>query len=193
MAERIILDGFETLEDLLAEGLDVLFVGYNPNPYAVSHGHYYARRANRFWEDLHESGLVPRLLRGPGEDREILAYGLGLTDVIKRPTPNIDGLTAEEFKRGIARLDGLLARYAPKIVCFNGLGLLERYRRWGSPPEGLRVRAVPSTSPRNNGLRAERLAAFMGLRGEVDALRGLNGSPRGGAAGPGRNRDRGPE
>jgi len=175
MAERITLDGVETLEDLLAEGLDVLFVGYNPNPYAVSHGHYYARRANRFWEDLHEAGFVPRVLRGPGEDREILAHGLGLTDVIKRPTPTIDGLGSEEFKRGFARLDGVIARYRPRVVCFNGLGLRERYQRWGQPPEGILIRAVPSTSPRNNGLRAERLQAFIALKREVDALRGLDG------------------
>jgi TDG/mug DNA glycosylase family protein len=168
MAERITLDGFLTLEDLLAEGLDVLFVGYNPNPYAVEHGHYYARRANRFWEDLHEAGFVPRVLRGPGEDREILAHGLGLTDVIKRPTPNIDGLGADEFKRGFARLDDLLRRYRPRFVCFNGLGLGERYRRWGNPPADVRIRALPSTSPRNNGLRAERLEAFRALKREVE-------------------------
>lgn len=177
MAERITLDGVETLEDLLAEGLDVLFVGYNPNPYAVMHGHYYARRANRFWEDLHESGFVPRILRGPGEDREILAHGLGLTDVIKRPTPTIDGLSAEEFKRGFARLDDLIARFRPRIVCFNGLGLQERYRRWGRPPEGVLIRAVPSTSPRNNGLRAQRLEAFRAVKRDVDALRTLDGRP----------------
>lgn len=174
MAERILMDGFLTLEDLLAEGLDVLFVGYNPNPYAVSHGHYYARRANRFWEDLHAAGFVPRILRGPGEDREILAHGLGLTDVIKRPTPTIDGLGAEEFKRGFARLDDLLRRYRPRVVCFNGLGLRERYQRWGNPPAGILVRAVPSTSPRNNGLRAERLEAFQALKREVDMLARLD-------------------
>jgi len=169
MASRIMLDGVLTLEDLIQEGLDVLFVGYNPNPYAVEHGHYYARRANRFWEDLHEAGFVPRVLREPNADREILAHGLGLTDVIKRPTPNIDGLGSEEFKRGFARLDELLVRYRPRIVCFNGLGLRERYARWGRPPEGLLIRAVPSTSPRNNGLRAERLAAFKALKAEVEA------------------------
>ncbi|MNK88613.1 G/U mismatch-specific DNA glycosylase [compost metagenome] len=174
MAARITLDGVLTLEDLLAEGLDVLFVGYNPNPYAVEHGHYYARKANRFWEDLCEAGFVPRVLRGPGEDREILAHGLGLTDVIKRPTPTIDGLGSEEFKRGFARLDDLLTRYTPRFVCFNGLGLGERYQRWGRPPEGVQVRALPSTSPRNNGLRAERLAAFKALKAEVDAMRRLD-------------------
>lgn len=169
MAERIILDGILTLEDLIEDGLDVLFVGYNPNPYAVEHGHYYARKANRFWEDLHAAGFVPRVLRGPGEDREILAHGLGLTDVIKRPTPNIDGLSAAEFKRGIARLDGLLVRHRPRFVCFNGLGLLQRYERWGQPPADVAVRAVPSTSPRNQRLRTQRLEAFIALRREVEA------------------------
>jgi TDG/mug DNA glycosylase family protein len=170
MANRIWLDGFETLEDLIDAGLDVLFVGYNPNPLAVASGHYYARKANRFWEDLHEAGFVPRVLRGPGEDRLILDHGVGLTDVIKRPTPTIDGLGAEEFRAGFARLDGILALYRPRVVCFNGLGLLERYRRWGQPPVGTIVRAVPSTSPRNNHLRAQRLAAFRELKALVETL-----------------------
>lgn len=168
MARLITLDGMLTLEDLIEEGLDVLFVGYNPNPYAVEHGHYYARKANRFWEDLHEAGFVPRVLRGEHEDREILRHGLGLTDVIKRPSRNIDDLTAEEFRQGFERLDSLLKRYRPRIMCFNGLGLLERYRRRGVAPEQLIVRAVPSTSPRNNGLRAERLEAFRSLKLLVD-------------------------
>jgi TDG/mug DNA glycosylase family protein len=169
MANRITLDGFETLEDLIAPDLDVLFVGYNPNPLAVESGHYYARRANRFWEDLHEAGFVPTVLRGPGEDRLILEHGVGLTDVIKRPTPTIDGLGPAEFRAGFARLDGLLATFRPRVVCFNGLGLLERYRRWGHPPEGTIVRAVPSTSPRNNHLKAQRLEAFKALKALVEA------------------------
>lgn len=170
MAERIWLDGVLTLEDLIQEDLDVLFVGYNPNPLAVEAGHYYYRKANRFWEDLHAAGLVPRVLRGPGEDRELLRYGLGVTDAIKRPTPTIDGLTAEDFRAGFRRLDGLLARYRPRIVCFNGLGLHERYAKWGAPPAGIRIHAVPSTSPRNNGLRAQRLEAFRQLKAMVEGL-----------------------
>lgn len=170
MARLITLDGIDTLADIIAPGLSVLFCGYNPNPLAVESRHYYARRANRFWEDLHEAGFVPRVLRGPDEDLEILRYGLGLTDAIKRPTPNADGLTAEEFRRGFVRLDGLLAEFRPRIVCFNGLGLLDRYRRWGAPPPGVLVRAVPSTSPRNNGIRRERLEAFRALKQSLESL-----------------------
>lgn len=171
MAEHAYFEGVLTLADIISEELDVLFVGYNPNPYAVAHAHYYARRANRFWEDLHDSGLVPRVLRGSGDDVELLRYGLGVTDVIKRPTPNIDGLNAEEFRRGFKRLDALLHRYRPRVLCFNGLGLGARYQKWGAPPEGILVRALPSTSPRNNGLRSERLQAFCDLKLVVESLR----------------------
>lgn len=172
MARQITLEGLLTLDDIIEDGLDVLFCGYNPNPLAVESRHYYARKANRFWEDLHEAGFVPRVLRGPDEDLLILEHGLGLTDVIKRPTPNIDGLTAADFRAGFARLHGLLERHRPRVLCFNGLGLLERWRRWGGAPEGVTVFAVPSTSPRNNGRRAERLAAFRELRALVEALGG---------------------
>jgi mismatch-specific thymine-DNA glycosylase len=178
MANRIILDGVETLEDLIREGLDVLFVGYNPNPLAVAERHYYFRKANRFWEDLHEAGFVPRVLRGPDEDRLILEHGVGLTDVIKRPTPTIDGLSVEEFRRGFERLDGLLVRYRPRVVAFNGLGILARYERFGHPPPGTLIRAVPSTSPRNNGLRAQRLAAFKAVKALVDELKAQETSAR---------------
>lgn len=182
MPVPIWIDGIETLDDIIAEGLDVLFVGYNPNLYAVEQRHYYARRANRFWEDLHEAGLVPRVLRGPGEDVEILAHGLGLTDAVKRPSPNIDALTPEDFRIGFARLDALIARYGPRIVCFNGVGLLERYRRRTVAPlagrlaitsPGVLVRAVPSTSPRNNApaFRERRLSAFRELRALVESVR----------------------
>lgn len=170
MARLVTLDGFETLDDILSEDLDVLFCGYNPASYAVAHGHYYARKANRFWEDLHEAGLVPRVLRGPDEDLLLPGFGLGLTDLVKRPSPNIDALVEADYRAGAARLDGLLARYRPRILCFNGLGLLPRYARWGRPPAGLEVLCVPSTSPRNQRLRAERLAAFRALKARVDAL-----------------------
>ena len=167
MARVILLDGVETLDDVLAPGLDVLFCGYNPAPFAVARRHYYARRSNRFWEDLHEAGFTPHPLRGPDEDLTLPRYGLGLTDLVKRPSPNVDALTEADYRLGAARLDGLLAEYRPRLLCFNGLGLLPRYQRFGCPPEGLAMLAVPSTSPRNQRLREARLAAFVALRERV--------------------------
>jgi TDG/mug DNA glycosylase family protein len=171
MARLITLDGLETLDDILAPGLDVLFCGYNPATYAVAKRHYYARRANRFWEDLHEAGFTPHPLRGPDEDLLLPTFGLGLTDLVKRPSPNIDALTPADYQAGAARLDGLLALLRPRILCFNGLGLLPAYTRWGRPPADVAIACVPSTSPRNQRLRAERLEAFRALKARVDALR----------------------
>lgn len=172
MARLITLDGMETLDDILAEGLDVLFCGYNPATYAVAHRHYYKRTANRFWENLHEAGFTPRPLRGPDEDLLLPTFGLGLTDLVKRPSPNIDDLAEADYRAGAIRLDGLLATYKPRILCFNGLGLLPRYRKYGAPPPDVEIVAVPSTSPRNQRLRDQRLEAFKALKARVEALKG---------------------
>ncbi len=176
MAEIITESGFETLADIVREGLDVLFVGYNPSIPAMKLRHYYGNPRNRFWEDLHEAGFLPAPFRVPGEDVRILDFGIGLTDVVKRPSPNIDTLTMAEIKAGFVRLDGLLCRYRPRIACFVGKGLGEMHRKWAPPaPDGVRMEWVPSTSGRNNGIRAQRLEAFRTLKDLVDELRLADG------------------
>jgi mismatch-specific thymine-DNA glycosylase len=74
-----------TLPDYLPNRPDILFVGINPGSYSAQQGHYYARATNRFWWALHASGLVPAPL-GPQEDWRVVQFGLGLTDLVKRPT-----------------------------------------------------------------------------------------------------------
>lgn len=177
MAFVIDADTNPTLADILAPGLDLLVCGYNPATYAVGRAHYYARPANRFWEDLHEAGFTPRPLRGPDEDLLLPAWGLGLTDLVKRHSPNIDDLAPADYAHGCTRLDALLAAWRPRILCFNGLGLLPAYRRHGRPPAGLIVRCVPSTSPRNQRLKAERLEAFKALRDQVPPREALAPRP----------------
>jgi len=177
MAFVIDQDGRASLADILAPDLDVLFCGYNPATYAVGKAHYYARGANRFWEDLHEAGFTPRPLRGPHEDLLLPAWGLGLTDLVKRHSPNIDDLTPADYAFGCARLDALLAAWRPRVLCFNGLGLLPAYRRHGRPPAGLVVTCVPSTSPRNQRLKAQRLAAFQALRAQLPLPAALHPRP----------------
>jgi TDG/mug DNA glycosylase family protein len=170
MAHVIDWHGDPTLADILGPDPVLLIVGYNPNPLAVAQRHYYARKANRFWEDLHEAGFLPGVLRGPDEDLRLSKFGIGLTDLVKRPTTTMDDLTTADYRQGAARLDGLVHDLQPAMVCFNGLGLLPLYRRWGTPPAGVLLRAVPSTSPRNNGRRAERLAAWIAVREELQSL-----------------------
>ena len=47
---------------------------------------------------LHASGFTPRRF-APAEQEELLAYGLGITNVVARATARADELTAEEFGR----------------------------------------------------------------------------------------------
>lgn len=55
-AESLSTHDFPTLPDLLCPGMDLVFVGINPSPYSVEHGHYFARRTNRFWPAFSRHG-----------------------------------------------------------------------------------------------------------------------------------------
>jgi len=70
------------LPDLLAPNLRVVFVGTAAGRHSAEVGAYYAGRGNRFWPTLREIGLTPRLFE-PREFRDLLALGIGLTDMSK--------------------------------------------------------------------------------------------------------------
>ena len=110
----------DTLPDYLCEGLDIVFVGLNPGLYSAQVGHYFAYKQNRFWPALSASGLVPEPV-GPEDDARLLEWGIGLTDVVKRPTRGIHELKPVEFRRGAKALQAKIERYKPRIVCFVGL------------------------------------------------------------------------
>ena len=74
-----------TLPDYLRKNLDIVFVGLNPGLYSAEVGHYFANKVNRFWEALSASGLVPDPV-GPEDDARLMGWGIGLTDIVKRPT-----------------------------------------------------------------------------------------------------------
>src|SRR5436190_21334088 len=109
-----------SLPDLVAEGLDILFVGINPGLTSARVGHYYAGPGNLFWKCLYGSGLTPVLLR-PEEDRRVLDFGIGITDCVKRPSQAAAEVRRSEFRAGALELVRKIERYRPRIVCFNGL------------------------------------------------------------------------
>ena len=59
-----------TIPDLIAPGLDVLFVGINPGLWSAATGRHFARPGNRFWPALHRGGFTPRQLH-PSEQDEL--------------------------------------------------------------------------------------------------------------------------
>jgi len=106
---------------LIRPGLDVLFCGINPSLYSAAVQHHFARPGNRFWRTLHAAGFTDRVLL-PSEQAELLASGIGLTNVVSRASASADELTREDYRRGCGSLRRKLLRYRPRIIAFLGLG-----------------------------------------------------------------------
>ncbi|MGH7845290.1 MAG: mismatch-specific DNA-glycosylase [Candidatus Binatia bacterium] len=148
---------YPPLPDYMAPNLRLLFVGINPGLQSAAAGHYYANPRNPFWRMLHEAGLTPVQLR-PDEDSRMLAFGYGLTDAVKRPSPGASDLRAQEFVANRTRLTRAVRRYKPRAVCFNSKTAFEGFFGKGvfagfGPQRitliGAPVFVLPSTSPAN--------------------------------------------
>ncbi|HEU0020460.1 MAG TPA: mismatch-specific DNA-glycosylase [Dehalococcoidia bacterium] len=143
------MDEFTTLPDYLAPGLDLVLVGINPSAYSVRVGHYFANPRNRFWEALNRSGIVGRAL-APEEDSTLLQYGIGLTDVVKRPTPQTSSLKAADYRQWCPVLRQKLLEYQPVIACFHGLTGYKAFLKYGeesneTPALGRQARTIGKT------------------------------------------------
>jgi TDG/mug DNA glycosylase family protein len=144
------------LPDVVAPGLDVLFCGINPSLVSAARGHHFARPGNRFWPALHLAGLTPRRL-DPEEDRELLHYGLGVTNLVDRPTRTAAELDADELRAGAAALEGLVARYRPAAVAVLGISAwrLAFGPADGIGPQGRRIVGTAAwVLPNPSGLNA---------------------------------------
>jgi TDG/mug DNA glycosylase family protein len=159
----------ETLPDLLRDGLDIVFVGINPSLYSVQQGHYFARKINRFWPCFSRSVLSETVRRAlgverlePAHDRVLPDFGFGFTDLVKRATPNMTGLTRDELAAGAAVLIEKLARHRPRLVCLHGVTIYRAVApvldlptadfALGPQPRGIGPSAlfvVPNPSPAN--------------------------------------------
>ncbi|MCH7727019.1 MAG: G/U mismatch-specific DNA glycosylase [Planctomycetes bacterium] len=108
------------LPDVIAAQLKVLFVGINPSLYSAVVGHHFARPGNRFWPALLESGLTDRLL-SPFEDRKLLDYGFGLTNVVDFATARADELAGDAFVQGVRSLKRKIRKLQPRCVALLGI------------------------------------------------------------------------
>jgi double-stranded uracil-DNA glycosylase len=108
------------LPDVIAPDLDVLFCGINPSLVSAARGHHFARPGNRFWPAIHLAGLTPRRFT-PDEDRDLLAHGLGVTNIADRPTRAAAELTPQELRDGAAALAELVAVFRPRVLAVLGV------------------------------------------------------------------------
>jgi len=159
-----------TLPDYLQPGLDLVIVGINPGTKSAAAGRHYAGPGNHFWPLLHASGLVSEPLTY-ADDARVLEWGIGLTNIVDRPSPSISDLSLDEMRAGAVVLRAKLLRCAPRIVCFNGKRIYEVFSgrpcQLGPQPERIgeaQVYVMPSTSARAAAYqRADKLKFFVEL------------------------------
>lgn len=159
-----------TLPDYMREGMKLVIVGFNPGEASARAGHYYAGRGNQFWPLLYQAGVVPEALEAE-DDRRLIEFGIGLTDLVKRPSRGIEEIRREDFAEGRVMLSQKLEQHHPRIIAFNGKLAYEKFSgrpcKLGLQKEklyGAQVFVLPSTSGQNTGdSGAEKLTYFKQL------------------------------
>ena len=144
------------LKDLIAPDLKIVFCGTAAGEVSAACKEYYAGPGNKFWSVLFEVGLTPRRL-APGEFKDLLGFGIGLTDVVKGQA---GGDASIDFGR--SNPDDLkqeIVHFSPTVLAFNGkkaaqIFLSKRRVELGLQPEQVgetRLFVAPSTSGAANG------------------------------------------
>jgi double-stranded uracil-DNA glycosylase len=148
-------------------GLQVLFCGINPSLRSGETGFHFARPGNRFWPALHLAGFTPRVLR-PDESAELPGFGVGVTNLVDRPTRAAADLTDAELRAGVAALAALARHWQPRVVAILGIGAFRTVfarpqAQIGAQPETIGGRplwALPNPSGLNAHFRVQQLGAL---------------------------------
>lgn len=157
------------LPDVIAPDLKALFCGINPGLWSSAVGLHFARPGNRFWPALYGSGFTPRLLT-PDRQHDLLALGLGISNVVDRTTARADELTPDELRESGRSLAEKAAAYRPRWIAIVGVTAYRaafgpRDARIGPQPEllgGSRVWVLPNTSGLNARWSPQALAEEFG-------------------------------
>ena len=162
------------LPDIVAPGLRALFVGINPGlrPWAL--GHHFAGKGNPFWRLLHAARLIDAPIDFHDE-RRLLEWGFGITNVCARATRSAGELGRAELAAGARALERRVRRLRPAVVVFVGLTINQQiFGREATPgpgpkPQrfgGARVFVVPNPSGLNASFPgfAQKLVWFEALR-----------------------------
>jgi TDG/mug DNA glycosylase family protein len=155
------------VDDLIGPGLRLLFVGINPSLLSSRTGLHFAHPGNRFYPALIEAGILPvHAGDAAAAAPELLRRGVGISNLVPRPTARADELSAEEIRPGRARVAERVARHRPRVVAIAGI---TAYRTAFAAPravagpqpdriEGARLWVVPNPS----GLNAHATVASLG-------------------------------
>ena len=110
------------LRDRIRPDVRLLLVGINPGVRSAITGHHFAGFSNRFWKLLWEARLVSEPITFEDDDR-LPDWGIGITNLIARPTPGINDLRPAEYVEGWRVLERKIARFKPPVVALVGVTL----------------------------------------------------------------------
>jgi TDG/mug DNA glycosylase family protein len=115
-----------TVPDLLGTHTRLLFVGINPGLWTAAAQAHFARRGNRFYPALFRAGIVDRLIDAscgydPADLTHLVERGIGITNLVRRPTARADELSAGEIVAGARSLESLVTRVQPRVVAVLGI------------------------------------------------------------------------
>lgn len=109
-----------------AGGLRLLIVGVNPGLWTAAVNAPFARPGNRFWPSLHRAGLTDHVVDAStglsaADEEQLLSRGIGMTNLVGRPTARADELSREELRAGAARVAEMAGRLRPAVVAVAGI------------------------------------------------------------------------
>ena len=145
----------------------LLIVGVNPSPWTAAVNAPFARPGNRFWPSLHLAGVIESAVdasRGlsPADERMLAERGIGMTNLVSRPTARADELDDAELRRGGELAVGRVRTMLPRAVAVVGITAFRK--AFGAPrarvgkqdtsritgwPEGTTLWALPHPSGLN--------------------------------------------
>jgi double-stranded uracil-DNA glycosylase len=180
------------VDDLVGPGLRLLFVGINPGLWTAAVKTHFAHPTNRFYPALAAAGIteheVDRVAGMTAADRaQLVARGIGITNLVRRATARASELTPAELREGGERLLRFVADHRPAVVAIAGVTAYrdafgERAAALGRQPEtlesasrwsGATLWVVPNPSGLNAHETVATLAAAYGAAaaeaGVIDA------------------------
>lgn len=105
------------LPDLLAPGLNVVFVGTAVTALSNAAEAYYATHGNSFYEVLHNVGITRNRIL-PENYRLLMDEGVGLSDLVKERDALDNALQDTDFD--VEGFKEKMQQFSPRVICFNG-------------------------------------------------------------------------
>ena len=145
------------LPDLLDSDVVTIFCGSAAGAASARRGLPYAGPGNKFCPMLHETGLTPRLF-APGDYRDLLGLGIGLTDINKTQSGADTDLTRDGDD--VDAVVGKIEKYQPKLLAFTAKRPAQVFLKAvfgrGTVDYGLQADAIGATAiivlPSSSGL-----------------------------------------